>query len=194
MQLGVNSFLKMDKLYMEKDIAKIIITEKEIKEKIKVLADEITKTYKGKELTIIAITNGSIIFLADLIRNIPIPLIVDVISASSYGNSTESEGIVTILSEIRIDLKNRNILIIDDIFDTGRTLERIIKEVKKFKPKNIKTCVLMEKPERHVIDITLDFVCFKIPNEFVVGYGLDYKEKYRNLPFIGVLKEDIYKE
>ncbi|MFW5890977.1 MAG: phosphoribosyltransferase, partial [bacterium] len=136
---------------MERDIEKIIISEEEIKNKVKELAKVITDTYRGKELTIIAITNGSIIFLSDLIRNIPIPLLVDVISASSYGSSTKSNGIVTILSEIRIDLKDRNVLIVDDIFDTGKTLKKIMEEIGKFKPKDIKTCVLMEKPERHEV-------------------------------------------
>lgn len=179
---------------MEKDIDKILISEEDIKNKVKSLAEEITETYGGKELTIIGITNGSIIFLSDLIRNIPIPLIVDVISASSYGHSTESSGIVTVLSGFRIDLKDRNVLIVDDIFDTGNTLKRIINEIEKFEPKDIKTCVLLEKRARHEIDLVPDFVCFQIPNEFVVGYGLDYQEKYRNIPYIGVLKEEIFKE
>ncbi len=178
---------------MENDVAKILISEKEIKDKVRQLADDITEHYRGKELTIIAITNGSIIFLADLIRNIPIPLLVDVISASSYHKSS-STGFVTILSEIRIDLKDRNVLIVDDIFDTGRTLQSIIEELSKFEPKDIKTCVLMEKPERHEVNIIPDFVCFEIPNEFVIGYGLDYEEKYRNLPYIGVLKEEVIKK
>ncbi len=176
---------------MERDIKEVLISEERIKHKIKELAKKITHTYKGKELTIIAITNGSIIFLADLIRHIPIPLLVDVISASSYGSSTESSEIVTILGQIKIDLKNRNVLIIDDIFDTGKTLERIIKKISQFNPKDIKTCVLLEKPDRHKVNIKPDFVCFQIPNEFVVGYGLDYNEKYRNLPYIAVLKEEI---
>ncbi len=179
---------------MEKDIAKILITEEEIIKKVKELAVQITETYKGKELTIIAITNGSIIFLSDLIRNIPIPLQVDVISASSYGSSSKSSGIVNVLGEIKLDLKDRNVLIVDDIFDTGHTLVKIIKEIEKFKPKEIKTCVLMAKPERHEVDLIPDFVCFNIPNKFVVGYGLDYNEKYRNLPYIGILKEEIYSE
>jgi hypoxanthine phosphoribosyltransferase len=176
---------------MERDIKEILINEDKIKQKVKELAKKITRMYKGKELTIIAITNGSIIFLADLIRHIPIPLLVDVISASSYGSSTESSEIVTILGQIKIDLNNRNVLIIDDIFDTGKTLQSIIKKISQFNPKDIKTCVLLEKPDRHQVDIKPDFVCFQIPNEFVVGYGLDYDEKYRNLPYIAILKENV---
>ncbi len=179
---------------MEKDIKEILITEEEIKEKVKKIGSEIASSYKGKDLNMIGITTGSIVFFADLIRDIPIPLRVDTMSVSSYGGSTESSGSVKLLSELKLKIENKNVIIVDDIFDTGNTLNNLIKELSKFNPKDIKTCVLLEKQERHLVDMRPDFVCFDVPNEFVVGYGLDYNEKYRNLPYIGILKEEVFRK
>ena len=169
---------------------KALVTEQKIKERIGELGKEITKDYEGKNLTIICVLKGCIPFVADLIRNIPIPFIIDVIHASSYID-TKSSGKVSIHSEPVLALEGRNVLLIDDILDTGRTLKKISERImEKHNPLEIKNCVLLDKPSRRTEDIFADYVGFEIPNAFVVGYGLDFNEYYRNLPYIGTLEPD----
>jgi hypoxanthine phosphoribosyltransferase len=172
------------------DNPKVLVNEKKIEERIKLLGEQITKDYKGKKLTIICVLKGCIPFTADLIRNIPIPFVIDVIHASSYVD-TKSTGKVSIHSEPRLELEGRSVLLIDDILDTGRTLKTISNRIQeKHNPTDIKTCVLLDKPSRRTEDIFADYIGFEIPNAFVVGYGLDYNEYYRNLPYIGTLESD----
>ncbi|MEI6056208.1 MAG: hypoxanthine phosphoribosyltransferase [Lentisphaerota bacterium] len=177
----------MDKFGIE--TPKQLVSKEKIEERIEILGKQITKDYQGKALTIVCIMKGCIPFAADLIRHIPIPFKLDTIHASSY-RDTESTGTVTILQEPTIDLKDQHIIIIDDILDTGRTMKKIVENFKARSIKDIKTCVLLDKPSRRIESIHADYVGFEIPNKFVVGYGLDYNEYYRNLPYIGVLGSD----
>ena len=169
-----------------------MITQTELAERVKTLAQELERDYAGKEMVIVSLLNGTVMFLADLIRNISLPLRLDFIGVSSYGAGTES-GDLVFTKELRLDVHGRDVLLVDDILDTGRTISRVLTKLRKLKPREIKTCVLLDKPERRVEKVEADYVGFKIPNQFVVGYGLDYAERYRNLPFVGVLKPEIYK-
>jgi len=168
---------------------KVLVSEEKIDARIKMSARQIAIDYEGKKLTIVCILKGCIPFVADLIRNIPIPFRIDVIHASSYVD-TESTGDVKIISDSQLDLEGQHVLLIDDILDTGRTLKKIITCFEKKNAESIKTCVLLDKPSRRIENIWADYVGFEIPNAFVVGYGLDYNEYYRNLPYIGTLESD----
>ncbi len=174
-----------------KEVETILITEADLAKRIKTLAQQIEKDYVGKEMVIVSLLNGTVMFLGDLIRNISLPLRLDFIGVSSYGAGTES-GELVFTKELRLDVHGRDVLLVDDILDTGRTLHRVLGKLRKLKPREIKTCVLLDKPERRVEAVEADYVGFKIPNQFVVGYGLDYAERYRNLPFVGVLKPEMY--
>jgi hypoxanthine phosphoribosyltransferase len=173
------------------EVETILITETDLAKRIGVLAQQIERDYSGKEMVIVSLLNGTVMFLADLIRNISLPLRLDFIGVSSYGAGTES-GDLVFTKELRLDVHGRDVLLVDDILDTGRTMTRVLAKLRKLKPREIKTCVLLDKPERRVEDIQADYVGFTIPNKFVVGYGLDYAERYRNLPFVGVLKPAMY--
>lgn len=177
---------------MFKDIAKIYITEEELKAKVIELGHEIEKDYEDKKLIVVCILRGSFVFFADLVRNIKLPILTDFMSISSYGDSTVSSGIVKIKKDIDYDISDSHVLVVEDIVDSGLTLKYLVEYINKHNPASVKTCVLLDKPSAHSDDINLDYVGFEIGNEFVVGYGLDYAQKYRNLPFIGVLKEEIY--
>jgi hypoxanthine phosphoribosyltransferase len=175
---------------MEKDIEKVLISESQIKDKVKETAQRITIDYEHRNLTIVSILNGSLIFLSDLIRLIPFPVKIDTIRVNTYrGASTFPKKEADIVNKIGLDLKNEHILIVDDILDTGRTLTKIIKMIKRHKPLSLKVCVLLNKPARREIEIVPDYCCFEVEDKFVVGYGLDYDNKYRNLPYIAELKE-----
>lgn len=174
---------------MEKDIEKVLIGESEIKDKVKEIAHEIATDYKHKKLTIIGILNGSLIFLSDLIRLIPFPVKIDTIRVNTYiGNSTFPKEKADIIDKIMLDVKDEHILIVDDILDTGRTINKIVQVIKKHNPLSIKVCTLLNKHARREIEIVPDYCCFEIEDRFVVGYGLDYDNKYRNLPYIAVLR------
>ena len=173
------------------EVETILITEADLAGRVKTLAQQIERDYKGKEMVIVSLLNGTVMFLADLIRNISLPLRLDFIGVSSYGAGTES-GDLVFTKELRLDVHGRDVLLVDDILDTGRTLSRVLGKLRKLKPREIKTCVLLDKPERRVEKVEADYVGFKIPNQFVVGYGLDFAERYRNLPFVGVLKPEMY--
>lgn len=177
---------------MKNDIKKILITETEIQEKIKQLGEQISKDYKGKTPVLICILKGGIVFLSDLMRNISIQVELDFMSLSSYGNSTKSSGVVKIKKDIDVDISNRDVIIIEDIVDSGLTLKYLNEYFKQHNSTSVKICALLDKPKAHQIDIKIDYVGFEIGNEFVVGYGLDYSQKYRNLPYIGILKKEIY--
>lgn len=173
------------------EVEKVLITEDELAERVRSLAQKIEKDFAGKEMVIVSLLNGTVMFLGDLIRNISLPLRLDFIGVSSYGAGTES-GDLVFTKELRLDVQGRDVLVVDDILDTGKTLSRVLTKLRKLEPREIKTCVLLDKPERRVEKVEADYVGFKIPNEFVVGYGLDYAERYRNLPFVGVLKPSAY--
>lgn len=173
------------------EVDRILITQDQLAKRIRQLSQEIEKDYQNRELVIVSLLNGTVMFLADLIRHISLPLRLDFIGVSSYGAGTES-GDLVFTKELRLDVKGRDVLVVDDILDTGRTLSRVTAKLRALKPRRIRTCVLLDKPERRVEKVHADYVGFTIPNLFVVGYGLDFAERYRNLPFVGVLKPEIY--
>lgn len=177
---------------MNEDIKKILISEDELKAIVERLGKQITEDYKGKNVLLIGILKGSVIFMADLMRAIDVPCNIDFMAVSSYGNGTESSGRVKINKDLDNDIQGKDIIIIEDILDSGKTLYYIRDILSARKPASIKICTLFDKPERREADIKADYIGSLVPNEFIVGYGLDYAEYYRNLPFIGVLKESVY--
>jgi len=182
----------MSKSKLEGDVAEILITEEQIQAKTRELGQLISRDYAGQDLLLICVLKGAISFLADLMREITIPHEIDFMAISSYGASTESSGVVRILKDLDTNIGGRNVLIVEDIVDTGRTLHYITQNLKTRRPKSVRICTLLNKPSRREIDIPLDYVGFEIPNKFVIGYGLDFAEIYRSLPYIGVLKKEKY--
>ncbi len=178
---------------MEKDIAKIIINEDQIRNKLLDLSKTLVHDYKDKEWTIIAILNGSLVFLADLIRLISFPIRLDTIDAATYGESTFPKEETKVIRQFKIDIEDKHVLVIDDIIDTGSTLKRVLEDIGRYHPKTLKSCVLLNRASRRRYSIHPEYCCFDIGDEFVVGYGLDYNNKYRNLPFIAVLKDECYR-
>lgn len=157
------------------------------------MARQLQSDYAGRELVIVAVLNGTVLFLADLIRHLELPLRLDFLAVSSYGSGT-TPGRLHFTKELKIDVRGRDVLLVDDILDTGRTLKAVSSRLKRLRPKSLKTCVLLNKQARRLEPVSADYVGFEIDDFFVVGYGLDFAEAYRNLPFIGVLKESIYRQ
>jgi hypoxanthine phosphoribosyltransferase len=176
-----------------KEVERVLITEEQIARRIKILAREIERDFRGRETVVVSLLSGTIIFLADLIRHLNLPLRLDFIGISSYGVGTES-GDSVITKELRLDVRGRDVLLVDDILDTGKTMSRVLLKLRSLRPRRIKVCVLLDKPSRRLNDITADYVGFEVPDYFVVGYGLDFAERYRNLPFVGVLHPHVYKQ
>jgi len=172
------------------DIEKILINDTELKEKVIELGKKISDDYKGLSPVFITVLRGSIIFLCDLIREVKIPISLDFLSVSSYSGQTHT-GVVRIIKDLDENIENRHVVLIEDIIDTGLTLNYIVGMLRDRKPASIKVCALLDKKVRRIIDIPIDYKGFEIPDEFVVGYGMDYNQQYRNLPFIGILKEEI---
>jgi len=179
---------------MSADIKKVLITEHQIQEKVAELGAIISKDYQGKNPILISILKGGVVFLADLMRKITIPIEIEFLGISSYGKSTKSSGVVKIVKDLNIDIRGRHVLIIEDIVDTGLSLTYIKNMLIARNPQSLKICALLDKYEARVQEIFIDYPGFQISNEFVVGYGLDYAEKYRNLSYIGVLKPEYYKQ
>ncbi len=175
------------------DVEKVLITEEQLAQRVKTLAAEIERDFQGREMVVISLLNGTVLFLADLIRHLDLPLRLDFMGVSSYGLGTQS-GDLVFTKELRLDVRDRDVLLVDDILDTGKTLSRVIPKVQALKPRRVRTCVLLDKPIRRTHAVEADYVGFEIPDAFVVGYGLDFAERYRNLPFVGVLHPRIYKE
>lgn len=179
---------------MNKDVEKILVTEEELYSITKKLGEIITNDYAGKKLLVVGVLKGSIYFLTDLTRHIDLPCHIDFIQASSYGENTESSGKVEIIKDIEKDLSGFDVLLVEDILDTGRTLKHICDMLSERNPGSIAVVTLLDKPSRRVADIKADYVGVDVPNEFVVGYGLDYNQYYRNLPYIGILKRQVYEK
>jgi hypoxanthine phosphoribosyltransferase len=173
-------------------VERILVTEEQLARRNRSLAREIERDFKGRDLTVISLLNGTVLFLADLIRHLNLPLRLDFIGVSSYGAGTES-GELVFTKELRLDVRGREVLLVDDILDTGKTMSQVLPKLKALKPHRIRTCVLLDKPARRLHALEADYVGFKIADVFVVGYGLDFAEQYRNLPFVGVLHPHIYK-
>jgi len=171
------------------EISQVLLSEKQIQNRVRELGEEISSDYSEKEPITIAVLKGAAIFHADLIRSLSIGVVVDFISVSSYQASTKSSGAVKILKDAELNLEGKDILLVEDIIDTGLTINQLIDELKKQQPASIRICSLLSKPERRKIEVPIDYLGFEIPDIFVVGFGLDYAEKYRNLPFIGVLNQ-----
>ncbi|MBO4445507.1 MAG: hypoxanthine phosphoribosyltransferase [Clostridia bacterium] len=179
---------------MSNDIAEILMTEEQIKETVARLGKQISEDYAGKQLVLVSVLKGSVVFMADLMRAITIPCPIDFMVVSSYGSGTESSGVVKIIKDLDMDLRGVDLLIVEDILDTGRTLASLIEILKMRNPNSVKICTFLDKPDRRVSDITADYVGQKIPDAFAVGYGLDYDEIYRNLPYVGILKPSVYEK
>ena len=176
-----------------KDIERVLITEQQLARRIAEMTQLIQRDFSGREMVVVSVLSGTVMFLADLIRHLNLPLRLDFIGISSYGAGTES-GELIITKELRLDVRNRDVLIVDDILDTGKTLSRVLDKLKALHPRKIRTCVLLNKAARRVENVKADYIGFEIPDYFVVGYGLDFAERYRNLPFVGVLHEHVFKE
>lgn len=178
---------------MEQDILKTLIGEEELQQKVRELGAQITKDYAGKNLLLVSILKGSVVFMADLMRAIDTYCRIDFMSVSSYGSGVKTSGAVKIVKDLDIDIQGYDLLIVEDILDSGKTLSYIKKILVERNPNSIRICTLLDKPERRQVpDIKADYMGFVIPDEFVVGYGLDYAEAYRNLPCIGALKAEVY--
>jgi hypoxanthine phosphoribosyltransferase len=174
------------------DVASVLITEEEIRTRVADLGRRISEDYQGKELTLVSVLKGSLPFMADLMRAITIPVAIDLMEVSSYGTATESSGLVRILKDLSSSIDGREVLIVEDIIDTGLTLNYLVRYLRGKNPRSLRICTLVDKPARRLVDIPIDYRGFEIPDQFVIGYGLDYGEYYRNLPFIGVLKPEVY--
>jgi len=173
-------------------VAALLITERQLARRIGAMAEEIQRDFGGPETVLVSLLNGTYMFLADLTRRLQFPLRLDFMGASSYGQGTES-GELVLTKDLRMDIRGRDVLLLDDILDTGKTLSRVRARLELLSPRRLKTCVLLDKPARRVQPIEADYVGFRIPDLFVVGYGLDYADRYRNLPFIGILKPEVYR-
>ncbi len=177
---------------MINSVEKVMISEEKIAEIVSDLGAKISEDYKDKNLLMVSILKGSVIFMSDLMRKITIPCRIDFMAVSSYNGGTKSSGEVKIIKDLDKPIEGYDLLVVEDVLDSGLTLDYILKLLKSRNPKSIKICTLLDKPQRRKVNITADYSGFEIPDEFIVGYGLDYDEKYRNLPFIGCLKSEIY--
>ena len=174
------------------DVEYIMLTTEQIAEKVKEVASQLDKLYQGRKPVVICILKGSTVFFADLIRNMKTPLTVDFMAISSYGNGTKSTGELTVKKDLSTDIKGRDVLIVEDIIDSGNTLYNLKKLLNSRLPNSVNIVTLLDKPERREVPMEPEYTCFTIEDEFVVGYGLDYAEQYRNLPYVGVLKRSVY--
>jgi hypoxanthine phosphoribosyltransferase len=174
------------------DIAEVLLDARTIAAEVAKLGERIARDYAGKDPVFVSLLKGALPFLADLMRQVPIPLSLDFIEVSSYGSGTESSGVVRILKDLAHPIAGRHVLVVEDIIDTGYTLRYVLEHLEQQKPASVKLCTLLDKPARRIVPIQVDYRGIEIPDRFVVGYGLDYNERYRNLPFIGVLKPEVY--
>lgn len=179
---------------MKNDLQKILLSSQKIDRRVKELAVEIDRYYKDREILLVTLLDGAIVFAADLIRNLTIPLRLDCIRVSSYGNSTDPETAPRILSSLKSEVLQKHVLLVDDILDTGNTMKSVYEEVSAKDPASVQTCVFLDKPERRQNNFKADWSGFSIPDEFVVGYGLDYAGRYRQLPFVATLKSSILED
>ena len=177
--------------HLREEVESVLIGEQEIAARVRELAADIERDFVERDLLVVALLTGTVPFLADLVRHIALPMRLDFMGVSSYGNNT-APGELVFTKELRLEAQNRDVLLVDDILDTGKTLRAVIDKLNALQPRSLKTCVLLEKKSRRAEQITADYVGFEVPDAFVVGYGLDYAERHRNLPFIGILKPEVY--
>jgi len=174
------------------DIERVLLNAEQLAKRIEEIGAEITADYAGKEILMIGVLRGAVVFMADLARAIKVPVAIDFMAVSSYGNGTSSSGVVRILKDLDEHIEGKHVLVVEDIIDSGLTLNYLLDNLKSRKPASLKLCTLLNKPERRKVQVNIDYNGFNVPDYFVVGYGLDYAEKYRNLPFIGILKPEVY--
>lgn len=177
---------------LEKDIQEVLFSEEQLDRRVREIAAQIEKDYEGKEIMLISVLRGSFVFMADLCRRIDLPCTLDFMSVSSYGKGTSSSGQVQITKDLSSDISGKHIIVVEDILDSGNTLSYLLKLLEQRNPASIRLCTLLDKPERRVKHVDVHYSGFTIPDAFVVGYGLDYAEQYRNLPYIGILKPEVY--
>lgn len=166
---------------------KVLLSEEEVDAKIKAIGEQISKDYAGKQVHLVCVLKGGSFFLCELAKRITVPVSLDFMSVSSYGSETKSSGVVKIVKDLDEPVKGKNVIVVEDIVDSGRTLSYLLEMLKDRGPESLRLCTLLDKPERRVVDVNVDYTGFQIPDEFVVGYGLDYDQRYRNLPYIGVI-------
>lgn len=169
---------------------RVMLTEEEVDAKISEIGKKISEDYAGKQVHLICVLKGGSFFMCELAKRITVPVSLDFMSVSSYGGDTKSSGIVKIVKDLDEPLKGKDVIVVEDIVDSGRTLSYLLEMLEQREPKSLALCTLLDKPDRRVIDVNVDYTCFQIPDEFVVGYGLDYDQRYRNLPYIGVVEFD----
>jgi hypoxanthine phosphoribosyltransferase len=174
------------------DIDHILVTSEQIQEATARMGEQLSREYAGKDLMLIGVLKGAIMFIVDLSRAIRLPLTMDFMAVASYGASTQTSGIVRILKDLDTSIEGKHVLIVEDIIDSGLTLNYILETLQTRNPASVRVCALLSKPARRRVDVPVDYICFEIPDDFVVGYGLDYNQIYRNLPFVGVLKPELY--
>ena len=177
---------------MKEDVLRVLLSEDEIREKVRELGGKITADYKNSNLMLVTVLKGAVVFLADLMRQIDVPAEIDFMVVSSYGSGVKSSGVVKIVKDLDVPLAGKDILIVEDILDSGLTLSYIKELLESRGPRSIRIATLLDKPSRRKVDLQADYIGFSVPDEFVIGYGLDYDEKYRNLPYVGVLKPAVY--
>jgi hypoxanthine phosphoribosyltransferase len=177
---------------LEKDILEVLFSEEQLDRRVREIAAQIEKDYEGKEIMLISVLRGSFVFMADLCRRIDLPCTLDFMSVSSYGKGTSSSGQVQITKDLSSDISGKHIIVVEDILDSGNTLSYLLKLLEQRNPASIRLCTLLDKPDRRVKQVEVHYTGFSIPDAFVVGYGLDYAEKYRNMPYIGILKPEVY--
>ncbi len=179
---------------LERAVGEILIGEDELRARVRELGEEVSGDYAGRDLLLIGVLKGAVFFLADLMRHLTVPCEIDFMAISSYGASTDSSGIVRILKDLDINIEDRHVLIVEDIIDSGLTLSYLMRNLESRRPASLEVCCLLTKPERREIDVRVRYVGFEIPNKFVIGYGLDFAERYRNLPYVGVLHPELMPE
>ena len=176
---------------LDDKIQEILITEEMIQQRVKALGEEISRDYAGKNPILISILKGGVYFLSDLTRAMQIPLLIDFLVVNSYGDSQETSGVVRLIKDLKEDIRQRHVMLVEDIIDTGLTVDYLLKNLQARSPLSLEVCALLSKPDRRKIDVPIKYIGFEVPDKFVVGYGLDYKQYYRNLPFVCVLKPEM---
>ena len=184
----------MSQTELERAVGEILIDEAALSARVAELGAEVSADYEGRDLLLIGVLKGAVFFMADLMRHLAVPCEVDFMAISSYGAATDSSGVVRILKDLDINVENRNVLVVEDIIDSGLTLSYLMRNLESREPASLEVCALLTKPERREIDVPVRWTGFEIPNRFVIGYGLDFAERYRNLPYVGVLNDDLIPE
>src|SRR5581483_4216647 len=179
---------------LERGVGEILITADELQARIRELGREITADYSGREVLLVGVLKGAVFFMADLMRHLKVPCEIDFMAISSYGASTDSSGVVRILKDLDINIEGRHVLVVEDIIDSGLTLSYLVRNLESREPASLEICTLLTKTARREIDVDVRWIGFEIPNKFVIGYGLDFAERYRNLPYVGVLHDDLMPE